>query len=166
MTYVENSKFKIQNEARAETLPPTPHQQDADGAERNIIRDKSFKFGVEVIRFARSLREIREYELASQFVRAGTSVGANVEESIAAQSKRDFMHKLSIALKEAREALYWIRLLIQSETGSKLPLEKLRVDALELVRILSKILITCQQRYGEGARETSSEYGLNLNAEL
>ena len=69
--------------------------------------EKTYSFSLEVMSLC---REIREYELASQLWRAGTSIGANVEEAQAAQSRADFRSKMSIAAKEAREAHYWLRL--------------------------------------------------------
>ena len=81
----------------------------------NVVEEKSFDFAVRVIETAKELRKMhKEYELTSQFVRSGTSVGANVCEAVKAQSKRDFIAKMSIAKKEANEVRYWIRLLKQT----------------------------------------------------
>ncbi len=76
----------------------------------NIILEKTYRFAVEITRFCRRLRVEREYDLASQLWRSGTSIGANVEEAQAAQSRADFLSKMSIAAKEARESHYWLRL--------------------------------------------------------
>jgi four helix bundle protein len=78
--------------------------------ETNLILDESYAFALEVMRIAKLMREQKEYDLASQFWRAGTSIGANVEEAQAAQSRADFRSKMSIASKEARESHYWLRL--------------------------------------------------------
>ena len=75
-----------------------------------MIVEKTYAFALEVMRLARCIREQREYDLASQLWRAGTSIGANVEEAQAAQSRADFRSKMAIAAKEAREADYWLRL--------------------------------------------------------
>ena len=69
----------------------------------NIIKEKSYKFALEVIKLYKSLQTQNEYVLSKQLVRAGTSIGANVEEATAAQSRKDFISKMSIASKEARE---------------------------------------------------------------
>lgn len=76
----------------------------------SIIGNKSYAFALEVVKTYKLLtQEKKEFILSKQLLRAGTSIGANVNEAISAQSKRDFVHKLSIALKEARETLYWLK---------------------------------------------------------
>lgn len=76
----------------------------------NLILDLTYRFALDVMASAKSMRERKEFELASQFWRSGTSIGANVEEAQAAQSRADFRSKMSIAAKEARESHYWLRL--------------------------------------------------------
>ena len=77
-----------------------------------ITEEKSFQFAVEVVKAAKEIRsKHKEYDLTSQFVRSGTSMGANVSEAQKAQSHRDFIAKMSIASKEANETRYWIRLM-------------------------------------------------------
>lgn len=78
--------------------------------QENLILDLSYQFALDVMSAAKVMREKHEYDLASQFWRAGTSIGANVEEAQAAQSRADFKSKMSIAAKEARETHYWLRL--------------------------------------------------------
>ncbi|TAE89579.1 MAG: four helix bundle protein [Verrucomicrobia bacterium] len=78
--------------------------------ENNLIVDESYAFALEVMRISKLIRERKEYHLASQLWRAGTSIGANVEEAQAAQSRADFRSKMAIAAKEARETHYWLRL--------------------------------------------------------
>ena len=80
--------------------------------------------------------------LAKQLLRSGTSIGANVEEAIAASSKADFIHKLNIAAKEARETSYWLRLLKDSQFMPEKAFESILGDCLEVRRIISSILIT------------------------
>ncbi|MFN8296831.1 MAG: four helix bundle protein [Chitinophagales bacterium] len=77
----------------------------------NLIQKKSFEFSVKIIELYRLLQDQKEFVLSKQLLRSGTSIGANIEEAIAAQSKKDFIAKLSIACKEARETNYWIKLL-------------------------------------------------------
>ena len=79
----------------------------------NIIQKKSFAFAVRVVNLYKYLTtQKKEYVLSKQLLRSGTSVGANVEESIGGQSERDFLSKLSISYKEARESKYWLKLLL------------------------------------------------------
>ena len=76
----------------------------------NQVSELSYRFALEVMSAAKTMRSRKEYDLASQFWRAGTSIGANVEEAQAAESRADFKSKMSIAAKEARESDYWLRL--------------------------------------------------------
>src|SRR3954468_2791596 len=81
----------------------------------NIIVSKSYSFALKVIEVYKDLiTGKKEYVLSKQLLRAGTSVGANVHEAVASESKKDFIHKLGIAVKEARESLYWLQLLKDS----------------------------------------------------
>lgn len=85
-------------------------------AKKNLIQDKSFNFALSIIDVHKNLtQDKKEYTMSKQLLRSGTSIGANVNEAIEAQSRADFIHKLSIALKEARETEYWIRLLIAAD---------------------------------------------------
>jgi len=77
---------------------------------QNVIQLKSYQFALEVIRIAQLLKKGTHFEISSQVLRSGTSIGANVEEAIGAQSRKDFIAKLSISYKEARETHYWLRL--------------------------------------------------------
>ena len=108
--------------------------------EENVIVEKSYAFALEVMRLAKLIREKREYDLASQLWRAGTSIGANVEEAQAAQSRADFRSKMTIAAKEAREAHYWLRLTCD---GKILPADLINplIDEIESIkRILTSIV--------------------------
>jgi four helix bundle protein len=108
--------------------------------EDNLIIDESYAFALEVMRLAKLMRENMQYDLASQFWRSGTSIGANVEEAQAAQSRADFRSKMSIASKEARESHYWLRL---ARDGQVLPSEKIcpAIEHIEkIIRILTSIV--------------------------
>ncbi len=108
--------------------------------ENNLIIDESYAFALEVMRLAKSMRDMREFDLASQFWKAGTSIGANVEEAQAAQSRADFRSKMSIASKEARESHYWLRL---TRDGKVLPLSEVNpaIEQIEkIIRILTSIV--------------------------
>lgn len=80
----------------------------------NILKQKSFAFALEIVKICRELQTEKEFILSKQLLRSGTAIGALVEEANQAESKADFIHKLSIANKEANETQYWIRLLIDS----------------------------------------------------
>ncbi|NBU82544.1 MAG: four helix bundle protein, partial [Flavobacteriaceae bacterium] len=82
---------------------------------KNVIKEKSFAFAIEIVSLYKILAERKEFVLSKQLLRSGTSIGANVRESEHAQSKADFIHKLSIALKEANETEYWIDLLFETK---------------------------------------------------
>ena len=107
----------------------------------NIIRDKSFQFALKIIELSQSLKEERNYEIANQIIRSGTSIGANVEEAQAAQSKKDFISKLSISSKEARETKYWLRLIKESKISNN-KLDVLINDCDDLINILTQIVKT------------------------
>ena len=104
------------------------------------IRERTYQFAVSVVRLVKSLpHAFVEVELGRQLVRAGTSIGANVEEADAGESKKDFIHKIGIACKEARETRYWLRLLQATVPGQE-KIDSLLCEADELVRILSSIV--------------------------
>jgi four helix bundle protein len=109
----------------------------------NIIQIKSYDFAVKVVKLYQYLvEEKKEYVLSKQLVRCGTSVGANVEEAIGGQSKKDFVAKLSISYKEAREVRFWVRLLYDTDYISIQQKNQFINDAEELMRILAQILKT------------------------
>ena len=86
------------------------------GRQDNIILNKSFKFAVRIVKLYRFLTaEQKEYVLSKQILRSGTSIGANVNEAVEGFSNKDFQFKLNIALKEARETEYWLKLLHETE---------------------------------------------------
>ena len=105
------------------------------------VREKSFEFALQVVEVYKVLRENREFVLARQLLRSGTSIGANIEEAIAGQSRRDFLSKMSVALKEARETRYWLSLL-QHARLVDLDLESQLTKVEELIRLLSAIVKT------------------------
>ena len=115
--------------------------------ENNLIRDKSYQFALEIIEVYKYLqKEKKEFLLSKQLLRSGTSIGANVEEAIGGQSKKDFFAKLSIAYKETRETHYWIRLLRDSNYLASQKAEKLLYDCDELLRILGSIQLSMQKK--------------------
>lgn len=106
----------------------------------NLIQQKSYSFALRIIKLYSYLTENKkEYVLSKQILRSGTSIGANVEEALGAQSKSDFIAKLSIAYKEARETSYWIRLLKDSNYLIDKEFDSIMADIEELLRIITKI---------------------------
>ena len=111
----------------------------------NPVKDKSYIFALLIIRLAKTIQnDAKEYVLSKQLLRAGTSIGANVEEANAAQTKKDFIAKMSIASKEARESSYWIRLLRDSNYVEENDASRLLKDCEELIRLLTAIVKTSQ----------------------
>ena len=114
--------------------------------EENVILEKSYSFALQIMALAKEIREKREYDLSSQLWRSGTSIGSNVEEAQAAQSRADFRSKMSIAAKEAREVHYWLRL---TRDGKVLPAKLLEplIDEIENIkRILTSIVKSAKER--------------------
>ena len=110
----------------------------------NTILTKRFNFALRIIRLSRKLQQQREFAISNQLLRAGTSIGAQVEEAQAGQSRRDFIAKMAIASKEARETRYWLRLLEKSEIVDVDVSVELR-DVEELIRILTAIVKTASR---------------------
>ena len=107
----------------------------------NVIQEKSYAFAVRVVRVCQYLvEEKRELVLSNQLLRSGTSIGANVEEAIGGQSERDFVAKLSVAYKEARESKYWVRLLGDTDYLTQKQLESLLADLEQVLKLLGTIL--------------------------
>ncbi len=113
--------------------------------EGNVIVEKSYAFALKIIHIAKLIREKREYDLASQLWRSGTSIGANVEEAQAGQSRADFRSKMSIASKEARENRYWLRL---ARDGEVLPEQELSALISE-IETIQRILVSIVKSAGE-----------------
>ena len=110
---------------------------------QNIIKEKSFSFGKRIVRMCKYLEETKkEYVLSKQLKRSGTAPGALVRESEHAESKKDFIHKLSVALKEANETDYWLHLIKEGEYVSNEAFISIWKDCDEIIRILVKILKT------------------------
>ncbi|MFN3941919.1 MAG: four helix bundle protein [Flavobacterium sp.] len=110
----------------------------------NLIAEKTFEFSLKVIKLYMDLKSENEFILSKQLLKSATSIGANVEESIAAQSKNDFINKLSIANKEARETRYLLRLYEKSNLTSISMTEYLD-DIEHIINILTKIIKTSKE---------------------
>jgi four helix bundle protein len=113
----------------------------------NIIRDKTFNFAIRIVNLYKYLAyDKKEYILSKQILRSGTSIGANVEEAIGGFSEKDFVSKLSISYKEARETLYWIKLLLAGKFINYSQAESLIIDCDEICKIIAKIRITMNNK--------------------
>ena len=108
--------------------------------QENAIAEKSLAFAIRVVKLCKLLAGKREYVLSNQLLRSGTSIGANVREAQQGQSKKDFISKMSIALKEAAETEYWLVLLKESDCLSEKEYRSIANDCAELNRILIAIV--------------------------
>jgi len=111
----------------------------------SIVAGKAYAFALEIVKVFKLLtNERKEYVLSKQLLRSGTSIGANINEAISGQSKRDFVYKLNIELKEARETVYWLNLLKDSEYINVVEFESLNNKCSEIIKMLSSII--CNNR--------------------
>ena len=108
----------------------------------NLIKEKSFAFTLKIIKLCQQLQDQHEYVISKQLLRSGTSIGANIEEATAAESRADFIHKMKIAMKEARETHYWLRLIDQSALIENLDVSNHLAEAEEISRMLTSITKT------------------------
>jgi four helix bundle protein len=111
----------------------------------NVIIDKTYKFALDIINIYRQMLKQNEFVLSKQLVRAGTSIGANAEEATAAQSRKDFISKMSISSKEARETNYWLRLLRDSQLCKGIDFSHAIKESEEIIAILTSIVKTSQK---------------------
>ena len=108
-----------------------------------IVRDKSFYFALRIVKLYKYLTEqYKEYVLSKQVLRSGTAVGALIREAEQGESKADFVHKLAIALKEAKETEYWLALLFHSDYVDEKSYKSINADAEELIKLLTSIIKT------------------------
>lgn len=113
---------------------------------KNIIVNKSFDFAVEIVKIVKVIQNVhKEYILTKQLMRSGTSIGANVREAHNAESKKDFIHKMSIAQKECDETKYWLEIMKEAEYINKVDFTLLYNQASELLKILRSIIMTTKQ---------------------
>ncbi len=111
----------------------------------NLIKDKSFDFALKIIDLYRQMIANNEYVLSKQVLRSGTSIGANIEEASAAQSKKDFTNKMAISSKEARETKYWLRLIQRSQIV-KCDVEIYIKEIDDIIKILTSIVKTSKEK--------------------
>ena len=116
----------------------------------NILVNKSFKFAVRIINLYKYLCDNKkEFILSKQLLRSGTSIGANINESQEAQSKNNFVSKLSISLKEARESKYWIELLKETDYLTNQEASSIIEDLVEILKLLTSIIKSTKQNIKE-----------------
>lgn len=113
---------------------------------RNVVKEKSFLFAIEIVGLYKILTEKKEFVLSKQILRSGTSIGANIRESEHAQSKADFIHKLSISLKEANETEYWLDLLYETKYINQIEFENIKPKIIELLKLLTSIITTSKSK--------------------
>jgi four helix bundle protein len=122
----------------------------------SIIKQKSYDFAVQITKFCGRLRNNKHFEISSQLLRSGTSIGANVEEALAGQSRKDFFAKMSIASKEARETNYWLRLIRDAEILNGQQFQKLLEASEELIKILTSIVKTGSDERRNSSKQTKN----------
>ena len=110
------------------------------------VKERSYSFSLHIIHLYQGLKKKNEFELAKQVLRSGTSIGANIEEASAGQSRKDFIAKMSIASKEARETLYWLRLLRDSNICTEKELTGIIDESQQIIRMLTAIVKTTQEK--------------------
>ena len=109
----------------------------------NIVADRSLDFAVRIVRLYKYLREEKqEFVLSKQLLRSGTSIGANVQEALRGQSRKDFVSKMNIALKEVAETEYWLELLYRTDYINKVEFDSIFKDCKEITKILMSIVKT------------------------
>jgi len=123
----------------------------------SIVKQKSYNFALQIIKLCAQLRNAKHFEISSQLLRSGTSIGANVEEALAGQSRKDFFAKISIASKEARETNYWLRLIKDAGILNGQESQNLLEASEELIKILTSIVKT-----GYVNRQAASKKTKNL----
>lgn len=109
----------------------------------NVIVEKSFKFAIRIINLYKYLVDVKkEYVMSKQILRSGTSIGANINEAQSAVSKMDFVNKLGISAKEARETDYWLNLLNSTNYIDKKSFNSIHKDCFEILQIINSIILT------------------------
>lgn len=113
---------------------------------KSPLKEKSYKFAVDIVKLSQKLTNNKEFVLSRQILRSGTAIGAIIRESEHAESKADFIHKLSISLKEANETEYWLMLLADTEYITKEEFFKLHANCNELISMLVASIKTLKSK--------------------
>lgn len=109
---------------------------------KNVVLEKSFSLAIDIVHLVQALTKDREYVISKQLLKCGTSIGANIEEALSAESKKDFLHKLLIATKEARETAYWLKLLQATTLYQTKNLPEILTKNDEILKLLMSITKT------------------------
>ena len=119
--------------------------------ENNILLEKVDAYSNRIIRLYKYLKDVeKEFILSKQLLRSGTSIGANIAESQSAQSSADFIHKLEVALKEAKETHYWLEKLLVGEYINEVGYKSMSYDNIEIIKLLTSIIITKKRNMSSG----------------
>ena len=126
------------------------NKESQEVAKTDAIRERAFAFAVRIVKLCKYLEKNSDVgkSVINQLLDAGTSIGANLEEAVAGQSKADFIHKNSISLKEARESNYWLRQILATsafEENVKNGIEELEIESLIIAKIIGKIIVTSKK---------------------
>lgn len=106
--------------------------------QNSILKTKSFDFAVRIVNLCKYLKTVhKEYVISQQILKSGTAIGALVREAEFGESRKDFMHKLNIGLKEANETIYWLQLLFATKYITERMYESMHADGLELLKMLA-----------------------------
>jgi len=136
---VERGELIVKKQLKVNNSQLSPHNSPLPP--KGPLWEKSFAFAVRAVKLAQYLqKDKKEYVLSKQVIRSGTSIGAMVREAEHAESKADFTHKMSIALKEANETLYWLDLLHETEQITDVSFASIRPDCEELLKLLISIV--------------------------
>ena len=136
------------------TLRPKLNYKPSDimlKRENNILLTKVDAYSNRIIRLYKYLKDVeKEFILSKQLLRSGTSIGANIAESQSAQSSADFIHKLEIALKEAKETHYWLEKLLVGEYINEVGYKSMSNDNVEIIKLLTSIIVTKKRNMRSG----------------
>ena len=136
------------------TLRPKLNYKPSDimlKRENNILLTKVDAYSNRIIRLYKYLKDVeKEFILSKQLLRSGTSIGANIAESQSAQSSADFIHKLEVALKEAKETHYWLEKLLVGEYINEVGYQSMSNDNIEIIKLLTSIIVTKKRNMRSG----------------
>ncbi len=118
----------------------------------SIIKNKSFEFALRILDLYKEMQDKKEYVLSKQILRSGTSIGVNVVETLAGQTKKDFVYKTSIASKEARETLYWLEFIDYAAIIENTKIKTLKNDINSIIKILTSIVKTTRQNLTKNSK--------------
>lgn len=113
----------------------------------SVVEIMSYEFAIDIVKLCKRLKELKEYEFNNQLFRSSTSIGANIAEAETSFSKREFVYKLSISIRETRETKYWLRLIRDCDIIEESTINEYIAKAESIEKVLSSIIITTKKRY-------------------